>query len=182
MTRSNPMSQEEKLAKKREYNAKYMATAHGKALRKAREMKYRNSEAGKANRRAYRNSEAGKATHRKYRNSEAGKAREMAYRNTEINKKRERATRYGITVERLEELLAAGCYVPGCDATGSGVNGLHIDHDHDCCKGRRSCGNCVRGALCSRHNRYLGYLEADWQFAIWAMRQPSLAFKFRREA
>jgi len=146
------MSREEALARRRESNAKYRATAHGKATRKA------------------------------WMPSEAAKAKRLAYDKSEMRKARSRASRYNITVERLEELLAAGCYAPNCDTTGSGVNGLVIDHDHNCCKGGRSCGNCVRGALCSRHNKYLGFLEADWQFAIWAMRQPSLVLKVRREA
>lgn len=34
-----------------------------------------------------------------------------------------------------------------------------IDHDHDCCPGEKSCGQCVRGVLCSRCNSHLGHLE-----------------------
>jgi hypothetical protein len=146
------LSREEALARRKESNAKYRATAHGKAKRKA------------------------------WRPSEDAKAKRLAYEKSEVRKARSRASRYNITVERLQELLAAGCYAPSCKTTGSGVNGLVIDHDHNCCAGGRSCGNCVRGALCSRHNKYLGFLEADWQFAIWAMRQPSLVLKIRREA
>jgi hypothetical protein len=37
----------------------------------------------------------------------------------------------------------------------------HVDHDHKCCAGRRSCGKCVRGLLCSRCNTVLGLLEED---------------------
>ena len=95
---------------------------------------------------------------------------------------RARAKKYGLTVEQMREILSRGCYAPGCEITGGGKSGLHIDHDHACCPPGGSRGDCVRGALCSRHNTYLGYLEADWQFAIWAMRQPSLVIKIRREA
>ena len=128
--------------------------------------------AGRARQKAYSESERGKAVRKAYRESERGKA----------SQRRTRAALYGITVERLEELLARGCYAPGCEVTGSGSTGLHIDHDHGCCPREGSCGDCVRGALCGRHNLYLGHLEQDPEFAIWAMRQPSLVIKVRREA
>jgi hypothetical protein len=32
----------------------------------------------------------------------------------------------------------------------------HVDHDHNHCKGDRSCGDCVRGLLCADCNRGLG--------------------------
>jgi hypothetical protein len=33
---------------------------------------------------------------------------------------------------------------------GPAPDGAHIDHDHACCPGRKSCGRCVRGLLCAR--------------------------------
>lgn len=38
---------------------------------------------------------------------------------------------------------------------------LAVDHDHGCCPGKESCGNCVRGFLCSPCNLALGLMRDD---------------------
>lgn len=39
---------------------------------------------------------------------------------------------------------------------------LRIDHDHRCCdKGDRSCGKCVRGLACHKHNVAMGMFDDD---------------------
>lgn len=76
-------------------------------------------------------------------------------------KLRARAGRYGLTVEAYEALMAKG----RCDACGTtdpgpgGTRGWHVDHDHACCPGDRSCGKCVRGLLCVRCNVALGMAD-----------------------
>jgi hypothetical protein len=55
------------------------------------------------------------------------------------------------------------CANQGCatELTDSGVGGAHIDHDHACCPGHKSCGACVRGILCHACNKALGLLYDD---------------------
>lgn len=48
----------------------------------------------------------------------------------------------------------------GCDVCGS-FEELCVDHNHDCCPGRFSCGSCVRGVLCQGCNKAEGYLNSD---------------------
>lgn len=69
-----------------------------------------------------------------------------------------RAWNYGLTVDALIELLAHGCAV--CRSHER----LHVDHDHTCCppgSSPRSCGGCVRAALCHECNTALGLLRED---------------------
>jgi len=68
---------------------------------------------------------------------------------------------YKLTIEKYEELLQAQ---DGHCALCSAVQGdekrrMAVDHDHSCCAGHRSCGECLRGILCADCNRRLGFLE-----------------------
>lgn len=60
------------------------------------------------------------------------------------------AHKYNLTGEQYESLVQKGCYICGS------FEQLHVDHDHVCCSGDRSCGACVRGILCGNHNRGTG--------------------------
>jgi len=78
--------------------------------------------------------------------------------------------KYGITLDTYEEILArqdgrcAICRLPAEEAKVKGNWGrlgpvLSVDHDHGCCPGLFTCGDCVRGLLCETCNRALGYVE-----------------------
>ena len=67
-----------------------------------------------------------------------------------------RLRRYGLTPETYAALPGADGVCPVCKVGEA----AHIDHDHSCCPGRRSCGQCVRGVLCASCNKRIGHLEA----------------------
>jgi len=75
-----------------------------------------------------------------------------------------RQKRYGLSSAQVERIVLeqGGCAV--CKSIrphNEGFrNGWHVDHDHSCCPGDVSCGQCIRGVLCARCNKLLG-LAAD---------------------
>jgi hypothetical protein len=74
--------------------------------------------------------------------------------NKDLGKIRQRniMNRYKMTVEQYDTMLLDGCAVCGA------LENLVMDHDHECCPSKETCGNCIRGVLCWGHN------IADGQF------------------
>ena len=72
-----------------------------------------------------------------------------------------RFAKHGLTPGIAADILArqqGSCVVCSRDLGG----GFHIDHDHQCCPGATSCGQCVRGLLCGGCNyKILGHLRDD---------------------
>ena len=70
------------------------------------------------------------------------------------------AWRYGLSISQVNEYESA-TECPLCLRVRSEDKGLVVDHDHDCCPGNRSCGECVRGFICQGCNNALGRLDKE---------------------
>jgi hypothetical protein len=71
--------------------------------------------------------------------------------------------KYNIEISEYETRSANGCELCGDKPEAS----LHVDHDHKCCNGVKSCGACVRGIICNRCNKAVdkyetGLMRADY--------------------
>lgn len=51
------------------------------------------------------------------------------------------------------------CAICETDSPGRNQIHFHVDHDHACCPGSYSCGNCIRGLLCNTCNLGLGLFK-----------------------
>jgi recombination endonuclease VII len=125
------------------------------------------------------------------RNLEQARAADKAYRSArrDLYKEKHRAWReknpdhirrktlidnYNLTTEQYEEMVAAQdgkCAACGNPETAlkpksDEVKRLAVDHDHGCCPGYKSCGNCIRGLLCARCNVMEGMSTID---SLWGM-------------
>ena len=69
---------------------------------------------------------------------------------------------YKITMAQYNEMLESQngkCRI--CKRKDDDGKMLSVDHDHECCPGRRSCGKCIRGLLCQRCNLIIGLVGDD---------------------
>lgn len=72
--------------------------------------------------------------------------------------------KFGLTLESFNALVdryGGKCGICRCAEPGGKHDTWHIDHDHRCCPGKRSCGRCIRGILCSNCNLGLGHFKDD---------------------
>ena len=89
--------------------------------------------------------------------------RDYYYRNSGNQQSSQRKFKYGITEEQYQERFQkqnGKCALCGNSETQiikrtGELYPLSVDHDHVCCPGRRSCGKCIRGLICSHCNRGL---------------------------
>lgn len=86
-------------------------------------------------------------------------AYQSEYQKTEgwkaVNTRAQLKFKYKMTPEQYEERLAAQggvckiCKKPSTNKRKTGVVfRLAIDHDHNCCPGNKTCGECTKGLLC----------------------------------
>ena len=71
---------------------------------------------------------------------------------------------YGLTAERVAQMAVEQgglCYLCGEPLDFSKKRAVHVDHDHNCCRGLRSCGTCIRGLACSKCNAGIGHFADD---------------------
>lgn len=66
---------------------------------------------------------------------------------------------HGVSEEKFYQMLVNQNYC--CAVGGETISEKNacIDHDHSCCEDEKSCGNCVRGLLCSNCNTGLGLFQ-----------------------
>lgn len=73
-------------------------------------------------------------------------------------------SRYGFTYDSwLARIESQGGKCAICDRPFDVTRPLdiHVDHDHSCCPGTKTCGKCVRAILCRMCNIGLGRFEDD---------------------
>lgn len=71
---------------------------------------------------------------------------------------------YGLSPERRTEMLAkqdGRCYLCDEPLDLDSPRKIHVDHDHSCCRGARSCGRCIRGLACEPCNKGIGAFGDD---------------------
>ena len=66
--------------------------------------------------------------------------------------------KFQMTLDRYDQMLedqGNRCAICRCTPEQNGRR-LSVDHDHVCCPGRKSCGECVRMLLCDHCNMGIG--------------------------
>lgn len=75
--------------------------------------------------------------------------------------------KYRMTRVQWEEMLQRQgncCYLCGDQLdlrTDLKKRPIHVDHDHTCCPGDRTCGTCIRGLACPPCNQGIGSFRDD---------------------
>lgn len=73
---------------------------------------------------------------------------------------------YGLTKEGYENLLESQGGVCAICKNPPGSRSLYVDHDHSCCSGNTSCGQCVRALLCNNCNIAIAHFKDSPELMI----------------
>ncbi|MFJ6508650.1 endonuclease VII domain-containing protein [Streptomyces sp. NPDC091879] len=103
-------------------------------------------------------------THRDNMTPEQRKQYDSRHRTPEAYRRRNLMRQYGITPEQFDAMLADQGGVCAICGNAPGERAFHVDHDHACCAGRRSCGECLRGLLCTHCNSLLAYARDNTKY------------------
>lgn len=85
-------------------------------------------------------------------------------RNREVSRASHRKLIYGLTRAAFDDLLigqGGRCAICANVFGDMRPLGPTVDHDHSCCPGSKSCGQCVRALLCTKCNMGLGAFGDD---------------------
>src|SRR5208282_209675 len=80
-----------------------------------------------------------------------------------IQYEQERTAQRRFHISRAEQLRL---YSQPCRICGQHAKTMCIDHDHSCCPGKETCGECIRGVLCHQCNARLGWFERNQEKII----------------
>lgn len=87
-------------------------------------------------------------------------SREYYENNRELLHARNLKYRFGVDIETYRKQLdRQGGVCAICAEPCSSGKRLAVDHDHSCCPGKKTCGECVRGLLCANCNVGIGYFN-----------------------
>jgi hypothetical protein len=76
----------------------------------------------------------------------------------------DREWKYGLSAEAVAQLVAeqdGKCYLCREPLDLEKKRGIHVDHDHACCRGAKTCGKCIRGLACHACNTGIGAFGDD---------------------
>lgn len=94
---------------------------------------------------------------------------DATWNDPEVMRAKKLLENYNMTTDEYDRMYAAqsgrcaSCRKDSAEAKSRmrSKRWMHVDHDHACCPGPRSCGKCVRGLLCHGCNRGSGFFGDD---------------------
>jgi hypothetical protein len=97
-------------------------------------------------------------SHAECRDSPAYAAARRDYARRYYHANRDRVRSHGLLPsEKSAALKRIGWKCEVCAEPFVDIADAKVDHDHACCPGKQSCGQCIRGFLCGPCNSALGH-------------------------